>query len=404
MRACAAAQLHLANTEPRPLNGHIHVEIQMHRRIFWCAYHLDRLVSAAFDLPVSIPDTAIDAKIYANVDDKDLIQVAFATPPGTKLKGSNQFTEVSPALHIIQIRRIQSEILNYTLNCGFAAQFAAQSDWRNWILSELKAWKSQVHHYTEPGSKGYTSSRWFAIIYHCALLMLYRPTKDNVLGPAGDWSVQASTQACLAFRKSQMDRQVALPWLALLFQFQSGITLLYCFWATPERHRTPNFESSDIWDALRACSNTFAIMADHWPTAECLRDVFELLARGVPLVGRLNRDSQRISPQAVIQIQSSMPSVRSIVINRSVLRMIEEMITEDFPGADNKSPPLALDEQPQVQYTNGSTINGISHPSCAPLTFEMPFLSDNWQTLYDGGINLQEFGNDTPLFPGLFDI
>jgi hypothetical protein len=53
------------------------------------------------------------------------------------------------------------------------------------------------------------------MIYHYTLLMLYRPTKDNVMGSAGDWSVQASTQACLMFRRTQIDRQIAQPWLAV---------------------------------------------------------------------------------------------------------------------------------------------------------------------------------------------
>ena len=53
------------------------------------------------------------------------------------------------------------------------------------------------------------------MIYHYTLLMLYRPTKVNVIGSAGDWSVQASSQACLMFRSTQIDRQIAQPWLAV---------------------------------------------------------------------------------------------------------------------------------------------------------------------------------------------
>ncbi|KZZ93237.1 Transcription factor [Moelleriella libera RCEF 2490] len=296
IRYCIPLQLHLAETEPcaRDATAAARVETQLRRRCFWTAYSIDRLVMSSFELPPSIPDAMISAKLYANIDDEDLGDVAANTPPGAdELADSPAYTCVSSALHVLQCRRIQSEIFGYTLRRDYRERFEGALDWRIQILSELESYKSRVRKFSDPLAKGHTSHRWLAMIYHYTLLTLYRPTKESVLGAAGDWSIQASSQACLIFRKSQMDRQIAQNWLGLLVQFQSGVTILYCCWATPPEYRTDSYDSPDVADAVRACSNILALLADRWPRAECLRDVFELLAREIPLVDRPRRPPTR---------------------------------------------------------------------------------------------------------------
>ena len=215
MRQCVQQQLHLAEVEPPASDVHVRLMIQIRRRCFWCAYTLDRLVMSAFDLPPSVSDQMITVKPFANIEDRDLLAAAAVTPARQELVDAPEYTCMSPALHILQCRRIQSEISAVTLRWDYDTQFENTSEWRIRILAELEKFKSRVQSFSDPHSKGYTSHRWQAMIYHYTLLMLYRPTKTNVVGSAGDWSVQASTQACLIFRKSQIDRQIAQPWLAV---------------------------------------------------------------------------------------------------------------------------------------------------------------------------------------------
>lgn len=248
------------------------------------------------------------------------------------------------------------------------------------------------------------------------------------MGPAGDWSVQASTQACLTFRKTQMDRQIASPWIAvslnvhrvsnrkanstqLLVQFQSGVTLLYCFFATPPEHRTENYDAPDVSDALRACSNILAIMADRWPKADCLRDVFELLAREVPLVDRPHRPPTRFSERSVAAIRDKLPEVKALVVHRSILRMIEEMTSEPFPrlsqleaaaaaAAKDSGRPLAYTPRP----THSEALPVHEYQELSPTwTFEMPFSA---QQMYEfSGQEEQELDSEALLsFPGMFDL
>lgn len=218
MRYCVQTQYHLREVEPAPSNAQSHFHNQMRRRVFWCAYLIDRLCSASFDLPPSVSDSMISVRMFANADDDQLTSLADLVVPGEEMRDSPGFTSVSPAIHNLQCRRIQSEILNYTLNKDHATLRSSSLDWTIQILAELQSWKAQVSRYANPNSKGYTSRRWLAMVYHYSLLMLFRPTKESVLGAAGDWCIKASTQACIIFRKCQIERQIARPWLGVRHQ------------------------------------------------------------------------------------------------------------------------------------------------------------------------------------------
>ncbi|KAF2733970.1 hypothetical protein EJ04DRAFT_467568 [Polyplosphaeria fusca] len=407
IRYCVQQQLHLFETEPDVVDHTTQLDIQIRRRCFWCAYKLDRLVMMTFDLPPSIPDAMITARTFANLDDRDLLQAATVTPPGLPLEDAPHYTCVSSSLHILQCRRIQSEISSITLRYDYASHYENSPEWRVRILAELENYKARVQKFSDPQSKGYTSQRWLAMIYHYTLLMLYRPTKESVLGPAGDWSVQASTQACLMFRKTQMDRQIAQPWLGLLVQFQSGITLLYCFWATPPESRTDNFDSLDVPDALRACSNILAIMADRWAKADCLRDVFELLAREIPLVDRPSRPPTRLSDKTVVAIQEKLPQLRALIVHRSILRMLDEMINEDFPRSRGNQgitrPPSVAGMLAPIVTPLSANRSGTATPS-ANMAFQLPFSTQPFN--FDGnGIDMQDLNLEgLPSFPGVFDF
>ncbi|KAF2023990.1 hypothetical protein EK21DRAFT_104984 [Setomelanomma holmii] len=391
MRQCVQQQLRLSESEPVPSTVELRQIIQVRRRCFWCAYLLDRFVMSTFDLPPSVPDAMISVKPFANIEDRDFQQVAVSTPSDRELYDVPSYTSMAPALHILYCRRIH-------------LQYENSPEWRIRILAELEDYKSRVQKVSDPESKGYTSQRWLAMIYHYTLLQLYRPMKSNVVGPAGDWSVQASSQACLMFRRTQIDRQIAHPWLALLVQFQSGITLLYCFWATPPDQRTENYDSLDVSDALRACSNILAIMADRWAKAECLRDVLELLAREIPLVDRPHRPPTRLSEKASTTIREHLTEVRSLIVHRPVLRMLEEMVSEDFPRPSQHGQPSPVTDMsgPILQ-----TVQQNSSASILPPTphFQLPFSIQQSLDYNNTSVDMENLDVDGMLsFPGIFDF
>lgn len=131
--------------------------------------------------------------------------------------------------------------------------------------------------------------------------------------------------------------------MQLISQFSVGITILYCLWATPPKFRSDAYNPKRVLEAVRACSNNIAIMTERWERAKDLLDVFEIFATEVPLVesassysgSRGGRASARISNDAIEDIREKLPSVKSMVLNREIIRMMEEIITEDFPAEDD---------------------------------------------------------------------
>jgi hypothetical protein len=162
----------------------------------------------------------------------------------------------------------------------------------------------------------------------------------------------------MIFRKFQSYKTIPHPWLGvsqqsflirciliiplqLISQFSVGITILYCLWATPPKFRSDAYNSKRVLEAIRACSNNILIMAERWDRAKDLLDVFEVLATEVPLVetseSHGGRSTTRISSDAADDIRGKLASVNSMVLNREIIRMIQEMITEDLPEAGDNT-------------------------------------------------------------------
>lgn len=147
-------------------------------------------------------------------------------------------------------------------------------------------------------------------------------------------------------------------------------------------------------------------MADRWGKADCLRDVFELLAREIPLVDRPNKPPTRLSDKTVADIQAHLPQVRTLVVHRPVLRMIEEMISEDFPRSSSP-----------VQFGRPSSVAGILCPSTEAATqpnthmtpsianFQLPFSIQQSFDYGNANADIQNVDVDGLLsFPGVFDF
>jgi hypothetical protein len=124
-------------------------------------------------------------------------------------------TNVSPSLHVLRSRQLESEIQELILSKDFAPHSDESFEWRAKVLDKLKEWNEKSLSSAKPSRKGYVSLEWLKMIYYYNVVMLYRPTRAICPGVAGDLSVQACCQALLLFRKFQMAREIAQPWLGV---------------------------------------------------------------------------------------------------------------------------------------------------------------------------------------------
>lgn len=92
----------------------------------------------------------ITAKLYVNIDDEDIVTVAAQTAADEELPDSTKCTSVSSAFHILQCRRIQSEVFGYTLHWKYKSRYEDSLEWRLQILNELESCKARVQNFTDP--------------------------------------------------------------------------------------------------------------------------------------------------------------------------------------------------------------------------------------------------------------
>ncbi|OQE43569.1 hypothetical protein PENCOP_c003G05946 [Penicillium coprophilum] len=410
MRYCVMAQLHLAESEPVVPNPAFSLKIQTRRRVFWSAYALDRFTSWIYHIPNNIIDEHISVELFSNVGDADLHHEG-SEDSRIQIETPSQKTHVSPALHLFRCRRIQSRIISTMMRSDFK-EIDISTTWREHMLGELDSWRSQLRVLSDAASKSYTSDRWVGMAYNYTILLLHQPTKENVCSGFGDRSVPACVQIAMTFRTFQKDRQTAQLWPGsgnqLLSQVAVGITLLYCFWATPPQHQTTAYRSREVPEALRACSTALAILAERWVQAEPLRDVFDALAKEIPLYGTTeDPPPRRISAESATYIQSLMPLLTSIIMHRGVLRMIREMTTEDFPRSLNEE---FHDQLPPSH--DQSMLGSLSSHMCSE---QCPFFREPTHPSSMGGRDAQAFSSlenglgsaygvddETLMFPLLF--
>ncbi|KAJ5945915.1 hypothetical protein N7454_002754 [Penicillium verhagenii] len=334
MRCCVISQLHRAQYEPKVQNSSSFLQLQIRRRVFWSAYAIDRLISWIYHVPCSLMDENIHIELFANMNDNEIEQWQPRTRLQADVVSIPRQTQVSSALHLIRVRRIQSRILAIMMRSDYDTIFAPNYEWRLHMLKELDQWRNQLQPHSDPESRGYTSQGWVGMAYNYTVLLLHRPTKENVRGLVGVKCLQACADILSVFRQYQKDRQTAQLWPGLLSQFGIGITLLYCLWATPPSYRTNEYRSSEPLAAIRTCSVILAVFAEQWREAEPLRDLFDTLSASIPYhhLGVTGHSQNRFSANTASAIHAVWPHITSLVVNVDICRMINEMATEDYPG------------------------------------------------------------------------
>jgi hypothetical protein len=404
MRYCVMAQLHCGSAEPAPVDVTTRIRIQLRRRIFWCAYKLNRTVGGTYHLPMSIPDSQISVKMYANIDDMELDDRCNDVFPD-EVQGVSHFTDVSAALHVIYCRQIQSEILNSTLHHDYNEHLDRNDGWRLRVLEKLDRWRSLWDRYADTPSQNLGGSDWINMMYSYSLSMLYQPTKTSVFYSAGTWTVKACVQACLIFRKFQKDTTVTDLWLGLIAQFKCGVSLLYTLFATPPQIRSAVYEHPEVPEAVRACSIALTLIAERWPQARCVRDTFDILAREVPLfedgLARAAPAGRRVRPEARDNLLSLIQQIEPIVVHRDTLRMIREIATDDFPFHNQAPQPPVIDRP-----INTSQEHGYASPSQQleiAIDFFQPMTPSALQ-MDAAGSGLQSIGDTSIEFPAYFDL
>ncbi|KAK0735746.1 fungal-specific transcription factor domain-containing protein [Apiosordaria backusii] len=286
----------------------------MRRRLWWCTYSFDRLVSVCVGRPFGISDQVITTEFPSLLDDK------YITPTGFLEAPPNAPTYKLVAHHYFRLRLLQSEIsqvlqyqqakiarefgqnqknphMHTSLPSPFLSRFDSFRSWRINIDKRLYEWKMTAPKKQETGVAFLTD--FLDLNYWQAIIMLYRQslsvpemfegeyhTAKEVESPSV-YSVElrededrvylkvaeAGQKILRLYRQLHLAGLVNHTYLTTHHLFVAGISYLYAIWHSPIVRSRLSMDEVDF--TILAATSVFTDLMDKCPPAEACRDAFD---------------------------------------------------------------------------------------------------------------------------------
>ncbi|KAK1142411.1 hypothetical protein N8T08_007963 [Aspergillus melleus] len=263
MRICIDYGLHreanYAKQEP--------FEAQLHSRLFWSIYMLERYSSWSLGRPFSIAEKEIDADLPADLDssitDDDVIERLLLSPsdsphqaPGPNLR---QF------ISCIRLQRIMSRIHFRVYRVDVAPST---------LVPEISPFLASLEEYKEslpsmaPDETDFVNMHW-----NNSVRMLLQPFL-NILPPHDTLiarCLHASGQMCQLFKNLRQRDPSGYSFLLVNGIFMAGLTMCFCLF------RSPTLLTGGVSNDLRAASSALFVMAERDSNLKKYRDALEAL-------------------------------------------------------------------------------------------------------------------------------
>lgn len=246
----------------------------MRRRLWWCTYSFDRLVSTCVGRPFGISDQVITTELPSLLDDDYITPAGFLGPSADDIQPTYKLV----AHHYFRLRMLQSEILQVLqynqsqivrasapgtaypemhtyLASPFLVQFDSFRSWRHNIDERLLKWKMSAPTREETGVA--FSTEFLELNYWQAIIMLYRQslsvpamfegeynTSNEVDSPRGYTTTElrededriylkvaeAGQKILRIYRQLHLSGLVSYTYLSTHHLFMAGISYLYAIW------------------------------------------------------------------------------------------------------------------------------------------------------------------------------
>lgn len=235
---------------------------QMHRRLFWTVYYLERVVSMSLGRPFSLPDRHIDVELPLDVNDdvRDPALLSAPQPP-------DRLTTLTFAIYLIRLRRIDSRIQHKIYRADRPLHSLLSKMDRLYL--DLEEWKISAT------SRFSGSDLDYPILhYNRAVRLLIQPFLPllPITDPYYYICLRVSGDICQTHKRLHQTLEYGHSFLAVQTVFMAGITLLYALWT-----HTDQLWSVKMSNDIRACSTVLFVMGERASWVKKYRDAFELL-------------------------------------------------------------------------------------------------------------------------------
>ncbi|KAF2735313.1 hypothetical protein EJ04DRAFT_576251 [Polyplosphaeria fusca] len=293
----------------------------LRRRLWWCVYSLDRLVSTCVGRPFGITDQVITTEFPSLLDDRFITKEGFVEPRDYEEKTSYKVV----AYHYFRLRLLQSEILQVLqhrqaqqartsganqgndymhtkLPSPFLSNFDSFRSWRVDIDRRLLEWKDSSPTQIDAGVQ--FSPLFLELNYWQAIIMLYRqslvvpsglaselgntdgnvgsPTLVNLEEQEDEELVflkvaEAGQKVLKLYRQLHRVHLVNYTFLATHHLFMAGISFLYAVWHSPVVRSHLSLDDVDF--TVLAATSVLGDLIEKCPPAEACRDAFDRMSK-----------------------------------------------------------------------------------------------------------------------------
>ncbi|ORY25361.1 fungal-specific transcription factor domain-domain-containing protein [Naematelia encephala] len=287
MKMCVEMGMHRRRRMPKSSTPYLE---EVRKRVWWTVYGLDRWFALTLGRPLGIDDREVDQALPLDIMcDSDVTPGQGSTRAGSAPIESpltvdhdavpgRPLTSMSSSLHIIRLRRIEAQIQMSVYRVD--TRLAQAKEEVKHLLDKIEKWREAIP--KRPSGAAWASipccsEDWFIAKADAARLMLLRPFTSSAK-PNDEYLVlcaQACATQCQTYRRLHQNYPLAnsLSLTDLHTIFLTGLTLLHCLLTSPRV--IPLRESSK---AIRACSTSLFVYAQHFKAAEPFRDAFEDMA------------------------------------------------------------------------------------------------------------------------------
>ncbi|KAF2227328.1 fungal-specific transcription factor domain-containing protein [Elsinoe ampelina] len=298
----------------------------MRRRLWYCAYSIDRLVSVCVGRPTSIDETVITTPFPSGLDDRYIGPTGIDYPPVSPGAVLPSYKRVS--YHYFRLRLLQSEVLqvlesrraqliratglshldNHYIPTDLKEPYLARfnGDFRNWRLdidARLSQWQREGPRREDTGVK--FDPLFLDLNYWQTMVMLYRHSlsiPEQLAGELDESTLEESRNTTYAdaedredeqmvfykagvagqqvlriYRQLHLKRLVNYTYLATHHIFICGVTFLYSIWQSPLVRQSIKREDIDL--TVLAATTVLTALIPKCPPAQNARDAFKRMSK-----------------------------------------------------------------------------------------------------------------------------
>jgi hypothetical protein len=288
LRLCIDLGLHW-ESEKQPLNTSPEL-LYERRRLWYSAYHFDRVLGITLGRPFGISDESIRIPLPNP-------WAASRRPLGQE-NNSFDIHHQRAHNHLFSMVMLESEIKHVQHSQTWTLKIANPKPnfalWVEDIQPRLQEWYSTIPNTakTHPSSIFANQAYWDSL-YHNAILLLYRPNSSIQHLPVEALSIshEAACNLIASIKLLQREGRLDVLWRSVHHLFMAGLTVIYGLWQSKEiRDRNP---VGNTISTLQSCASTLSAMSENFSGATGCRDVFDTLS-SVTTDWLVTNDDERI--------------------------------------------------------------------------------------------------------------